>query len=85
MRKIKEVLQLKFDGKQSNRNIAVSCSISRSTVADYLLRAKAIGFSWPLPDDLSETALGHSSFVLLFVVPFVFRQSPRWPAMAPVP
>jgi len=62
MRKIKEVLRLKFDGKQSNRNIAASCSISRSTVADCLLRAKAAGLSWPLPDDLSETALDQLLF-----------------------
>ncbi len=47
MRKIKEILRLKFDGEQSNRSIAVSCSISLSTVADYLLRAKAAGLSWP--------------------------------------
>jgi len=37
MRKIKEILRLKFDGKQSNRNIAISRSVNRSTVADYLL------------------------------------------------
>ncbi len=62
MRKIKEVLRLKFDGKQSNRNIAVSCSVSRSTVADYLLRAKAAGLTWPLPNGLSETALDQLLF-----------------------
>ena len=62
MRKIKEILRLKFDCKQSNRNISISCSISRSTVADYLLRAKAAGLYWPLPDDLSETALDRLLF-----------------------
>ena len=62
MRKIKEVLRLKFDGKQSNRNIAVSCSVSRTTVVDYLLRAKAAGLTWPLPNDLSETALDQLLF-----------------------
>jgi len=36
MRKIKEILRLKWGYKLSNRQIAESCSISHSTVADYL-------------------------------------------------
>lgn len=62
MRKITEVLRLKFDIGLSNRKIADSCSISRSTVADYLGRAARAGIGWPLPDGLSETALEQASF-----------------------
>ncbi len=51
MRKIHEVLRLKHECGQSNRQIAKSCSISRSTVADYLMRAKAAGLSWPVAMD----------------------------------
>ena len=36
MQKIKEILRLKWDCTLSNRQIAKSCSISHSTVADYL-------------------------------------------------
>ena len=39
MRKIKEVLRLKFELGFANRQIARSCSINHSTVADYLYRA----------------------------------------------
>ncbi|MEA2109377.1 MAG: hypothetical protein U9P07_08175 [Pseudomonadota bacterium] len=78
MRKIKEVLRLNFDGKQSNRKIAVSCLFSRSTVADYLLRAKAAGLSWPLPDDLSETALDQLLFPPPRKVPLSSSHEPDW-------
>lgn len=62
MRKIKEVLRLKWAHKLSNRKIAKSCFISRSTVADYLLRAKLAGLSWPLDPELDDTALENRLF-----------------------
>ena len=45
MRKIKEVLRLKAE-RLSDRQIAKSCAIARSTVADYLQRAKVAGLTW---------------------------------------
>jgi len=65
MRKIREVLRLKWKCGLKNRAIARSCSISHSTVSEYLQRAKAAGLSWPLPADLDEDAL----FLLLFPTP----------------
>jgi len=65
MRKIREVLRLKWECGLKNRAIARSCSISHSTVSEYLQRAKAAGLSWPLPADLDEDAL----FLLLFPTP----------------
>ena len=62
MRKIKEVLRLKWAHKLSNRKIAKSCFISRSTVADYLLRAKLAGFSWPLDPELDDAAIENRLF-----------------------
>ncbi len=62
MRKIREVLRLKWVCKQSNRAIARSCRLSHSTVGEYLDRAQAAGLSWPLPADLEEDTL----FRLLF-------------------
>jgi transposase len=62
MRKIKEVLRLKWAHKLSNRKIAKSCFISRSTVADYLLRAKLAGLSWPLDPELDDAALENLLF-----------------------
>ena len=44
MRKIKEVLRLKYNCNLSEREISRSCQVSRSTVADYLMKAK-----WEFP------------------------------------
>ena len=57
MRKIKEVLRLRYQNRLSARRIARSCGISRSTVSEYLMRAKAAGFGWPLPENLDEAAV----------------------------
>lgn len=62
MRKIKEVLRLKFELGCGGREIARSCGISHSTVLDYLGRAEATGVRWPLPEGLTETALEERLF-----------------------
>jgi len=55
MRKVREILRLKFDCNFSLREISNSCSIGRSTVADYLSRAQSANLGWPIPDHLSDT------------------------------
>jgi transposase len=62
MRKISQVLRLKWACRLSNRAIARSCSISHSTVKEYLQRAQAAGLNWPLQETLAEDEL----FKLLF-------------------
>lgn len=57
MRKIKEILRLKWEAGLRDRQVAVSCGVSRSTVSEYVRRAQAAGLSWPLPADLDEAAL----------------------------
>jgi transposase len=57
MRKIKEVLRLKWGNAMSNRQIASSCGISRPTVAEYVRRAQEAGVTWPLPANLNDTQL----------------------------
>jgi transposase len=57
MRKIQEILRLHFDCKRSDREIATSCSVARSTVSDYVHRAQAAGLGWPLPDGCDEAQL----------------------------
>ena len=49
MRKIKEVLRLRFGLGLRQGQIAQSCSIGQATVHRYLERAAAAGLSWPLP------------------------------------
>lgn len=62
MRKIREVLRLKFEHNLSERKISKSCNISRSTVKDYLTRFSVSGLAWPLPDTLDEPSLEQKLF-----------------------
>ena len=57
MRKIREVFRLKFDCEISNRQIAKSCNIARSTVAEYLFRFQQAALSWPLPVDIDYVTI----------------------------
>ena len=57
MRKIEEILRLKYEARQTHRAIAQSCGISTATVSEYVSRAKAAGLSWPLPEGLSGAEL----------------------------
>jgi transposase len=57
MRKIKEVLRLKFENDLSYEEIGQSCNIGHTTVGEYLNRAKKAGLRWPLPDDMDDNLL----------------------------
>jgi transposase len=57
MRKITEVLRLKWSCNRSNRVIANSICVSTSTVSDCVRRAKRAGLSWPLAGNLDDEQL----------------------------
>ena len=57
MRKIKEVLRLKWECDLGDRAVAEACSISRSTVSKYVRRAQAAGLCWPLPETMDNAML----------------------------
>lgn len=57
MRKIREVLRLKFAAGLSARRIALSVDASRSAVSECLQRAQAAGITWPLPAELDDAQL----------------------------
>jgi transposase len=57
MRKIKEILRLKFEAKLSHERIAAATGASKGAVSNYVQRAIQHGLSWPLPADLDESAL----------------------------
>src|SRR5258708_2348012 len=67
MRRIREILRLKHECGATDRAIARSLSIARSTVALTLERVAATGLRWPLPPTLSDRVLeamlyaGHGS------------------------
>lgn len=79
MRKINEVLRLKYACGLSSRAIARSCGLARSTVGEYLRRAEEAGLRWPLPDDLDDAQLEARLFPPPPVAQPDERPLPDWP------
>jgi transposase len=62
MRKLSELLRLRFELKLSQREIGRSCSIATGTVCEYLKRAQVAGVTWPLPEGWDEARLEQALF-----------------------
>src|SRR6476646_10795606 len=62
MRKIREVLRLRFGLGLHQDQIARSCSIGQATVHRYLERAAAVGLTWPLTEDYDDRRLNELLF-----------------------
>ena len=62
MRKIKDVLRLKYEAKLSCRQIAASLKLSVGVISKYTHAAEAAGLSWPLPDGMDDTTLEECLF-----------------------
>jgi transposase len=54
MRKIREVVRLRFASGLSQRAIARSVGLSQGAVCEYLDRARRAGVVWPLPETLDD-------------------------------
>lgn len=76
MRKVRDVLRLKYGLGRSHREIAGMLGISHSTVGDYVRRAREAGVSWPLPEGLDDGAL--ESALYCRRSPAIGRPSPSW-------
>jgi DNA-binding transcriptional regulator LsrR (DeoR family) len=57
MRKITEVLRLKYAADLSHEKIARAVGLSKGAVNKYVSLAEAQGLSWPLPEGMDEAAL----------------------------
>src|ERR1700754_1354608 len=57
MRKIRELLRLRWEHHLPQRAIGQSLRLSQASVSDYLNRARRAGLSWPLPDGLDDARL----------------------------
>ena len=77
MRKITEALRLHFECGRTQREISRAIGASPTTVGEYLRRAKAAGFSYPLPAELNETAVEQRLFPPPVPVDVV-RAEPDW-------
>lgn len=62
MRKLKDVLRLKYEAGLSQRQIANALQLSLGVVNKYLNAAQSAGISWPLPDNHSEAQLRRTLF-----------------------
>jgi transposase len=57
MRRIRDVLRLKYEGGLRHRAIARACGVGVGTVSEYVSRARGAGLSWPLPPELDDAGL----------------------------
>ena len=57
MRKVKDILRLKFEAGLSHERIAAAVGLSKGAVTHYLQRAARAGVSWPIAPTLDDTAL----------------------------
>lgn len=57
MRKIKDVLRLKFEAQLSHEKIAAATGLSKGAVTNAVRRAAQKGLSWPLPAELDDSRL----------------------------
>jgi transposase len=57
MRKIIEVLRLRFEAGFTHERIAAATRISKGAVTEYLRRAHAAGVGWPPPAELDDAQL----------------------------
>lgn len=57
MRKVKDVLRLKFEAGLSHRDIGKCLGIGPATVSEVLTRFKSSDLAWPLPNGYSDTQL----------------------------
>ena len=80
MRKIRDVLRLRA-GDMSKRRIAVSLSLGRTAVREYIDRAAHVGVSWPLPEKLSDEELERLLFPRSPDIPANQRPLPDWPVV----
>jgi len=73
MRKIREVLRLKYECQFSKRQISQSCHLGKTSVTRCLEKAEAAGLSWPLPPELDDEALEK----LLYQAPAITLACPQ--------
>jgi transposase len=78
MRRIRDVLRLKFTQGLSDREIAISLGLGKGSVGRYVRRATAAGLGWPLPTNLDDDGLELLLFPNAPSVPDPNRPVPDW-------
>jgi transposase len=84
MRRIKQLLTMRFGAGASTRTIARELGIAPSTVREYLGRAAAAGIGWPLAADVTDESLMARLFVNAGVRAGArLHAEPDWSALVP--
>ena len=78
MRRILDVLRLKFDGRLSDRSAGRSLGMARTTVRDYVLRFERSGLGWPLDPEVGEEEVERALFRRGEFPPPLSRPLPDW-------
>jgi transposase len=78
MRKIRELLRLRFENRLPQRAIAESLGLSQSAISTYLSRARAAGVFWPVPEELDDAQLEALLFPPPPGTPADQRPTPDW-------
>ena len=64
MRKVREVLRLKYAVGLSYREISEITGICRTAVWQYIRRAEVTGITWPVPEELDDAGLERQLYPL---------------------
>jgi transposase len=81
MRRLRELLRLKYDAGLSHRAIAQACAMGLGTVTTYLQCAATAGLAWPLPEALDDAALEARLFARPAPPSVGARVVPEWPEL----
>ena len=77
MRKISEILRLRYELGFSYQEISQSQNVSKGTISEYIRRSKSAGLGWPLPEGMDETGL-HNALYLPVNPAKKVRPLPNW-------
>jgi transposase len=82
MRNIRDVLRLHEAEHLSSRAVGIAVGLPRTTVRNYIDRARKVGLHWPLPDDLDDRDLEERLFGRAAPPPAILRRpEPDWAAI----
>ncbi len=79
MRKIRDVLRLRHHAGLPIRQIQSSTKVSVGSIQSLLSKAKDLGLSWPLPDDLDDARLASLFYPKADTRISSRNQKPDWP------
>jgi transposase len=78
MRKIREVLRLTHELGLSVREVSKATGVGKTSVGEFVGRAKVIGITWPIPPEISDAVLEKRLFTPPGFLEGPTRQMPDW-------